>query len=298
MDACAADFIAFEPESADDEDDPGRDVERSGRRGTPEKERAPWRRREEDGGEEGRKGGNSGSRTRRPRKRRHSEVDTSTDEDELRERAGARAERRKKKSGSAPWFSGKDYPLAPHLALNREIHEFLRYISPTPVEHKMRAFVVARISRAIKRIYPDAFVSVFGSYNTKLYLPTSDLDIVVLTPLPGSVQIALKKTGQLLERAGVATNVSIVAHAKVPIIKFHEKITKFRVDVSFNSDGGINGAKIVKDFMDKYPAARPLILIVKHQLMQKQMNEVYTGGLSSYSIMCMVVSFLQVRDSV
>jgi non-canonical poly(A) RNA polymerase PAPD5/7 len=41
-------------------------------------------------------------------------------------------------------------------------------------------------------------------------------------------------------------------------------------------------------------AAKCLILVIKSVLKQRGMNEVYTGGLGSYSIICLVVSFLQV----
>lgn len=40
-------------------------------------------------------------------------------------------------------------------------------------------------------------------------------------------------------------------------------------------------------------AARSLVLLVKAFLAQRGMNEVFTGGLGSYSIICLVISFLQ-----
>ncbi|SCV71317.1 BQ2448_2905 [Microbotryum intermedium] len=41
--------------------------------------------------------------------------------------------------------------------------------------------------------------------------------------------------------------------------------------------------------------ARSLVLLLKAFLNQRGMNEVFTGGLGSYSIICLVISFLQVR---
>lgn len=41
-------------------------------------------------------------------------------------------------------------------------------------------------------------------------------------------------------------------------------------------------------------AARSMVLLVKAFLAQRGMNEVFTGGLGSYSIICLVISFLQV----
>lgn len=53
-------------------------------------------------------------------------------------------------------------------------------MSPTPVEHKIRGDVIQRIEKIILRLWPEARVQVFGSYRTGLYLPTSDIDLVVI----------------------------------------------------------------------------------------------------------------------
>lgn len=44
----------------------------------------------------------------------------------------------------------------------------------------MRADVVHRIEKIILSKWPEAQVEVFGSYRTNLYLPTSDIDLVVI----------------------------------------------------------------------------------------------------------------------
>lgn len=53
-------------------------------------------------------------------------------------------------------------------------------MSPTNAEHKIRAEVVARIEKIILSKWSEAQVEVFGSYRTGLYLPTSDIDLVVI----------------------------------------------------------------------------------------------------------------------
>lgn len=47
----------------------------------------------------------------------------------------------------------------------------MKYITPTSVEHEVRAMIVQLISEGIKASYPDAEVMPFGSFGTKLYLP-------------------------------------------------------------------------------------------------------------------------------
>lgn len=64
--------------------------------------------------------------------------------------------------------------------LHQEIEHFYEYMSPSDIEHKARGDVVRRIERIILSKWPEAQVEVFGSYRTGLYLPTSDIDLVVI----------------------------------------------------------------------------------------------------------------------
>lgn len=62
---------------------------------------------------------------------------------------------------------------------------------------------------------------------------------------------------------------------------------------------GIPGAKGKEKELNEiemvdHGVARSLVMLVKAFLNQRGMNEVFTGGLGSYSIICLVVSFLQV----
>lgn len=54
-------------------------------------------------------------------------------------------------------------------------------------------------------------------------------------------------------------------------------------------------SKIIPQYLDALPGARELILVVKAFLAQRSMNEVFTGGLGSYSVICLVISFLQMH---
>jgi non-canonical poly(A) RNA polymerase PAPD5/7 len=56
--------------------------------------------------------------------------------------------------------------------LHREVDAFVKYMSPSPVEDEVRSLIVRSISNAVTRAYPDAKVLPFGSYQTKLYLPS------------------------------------------------------------------------------------------------------------------------------
>lgn len=66
------------------------------------------------------------------------------------------------------------------LGLHQEIEQFYQYVLPTPTEHAIRHEVVHRIEAVVHSIWPSAIVEIFGSFRTGLFLPTSDIDLVVL----------------------------------------------------------------------------------------------------------------------
>ncbi|KAK4700916.1 non-canonical poly(A) RNA polymerase PAPD5/7, partial [Phenoliferia sp. Uapishka_3] len=125
----------------------------------------------------------------------------------------------------------------------------------------------------------------------------------------------------------------VIAKARVPIVKFVTRYGGFSVDLSVNQKGGVDAAVRVRNLLEEhasrdetwvepgatkkkgkgkekgkekdpevalvdYGVARSLVMLVKAFLNQRGMNEVFTGGLGSYSIICLVVSFLQLHPKI
>ena len=107
----------------------------------------------------------------------------------------------------------------------------------------------------------------------------------------------LHTLASVLRRANLAENIQVIAKAKVPIVKFVSAYGRLPIDISLNQLNGISAGKIVNSYIAALPALKPLVLVIKAFLSQRGMNEVYSGGLGSYSVICLVVSFLQVRTA-
>ncbi|KAK9971774.1 hypothetical protein ABG768_025125 [Culter alburnus] len=191
-----------------------------------------------------------------------------------------------------PWKS-RNYPDGV-VGLHEEIKDFYDYISPRPEEEHMREEVVTRIQRVIKDLWPNAEVQVFGSFSTGLYLPTSDIDLVVFgnwETLPlWTLEEALRK-----RQVADENSVKVLDKATVPIIKLTDAHTEVKVDISFNVQSGVKAANLIKDFKQQYPVLPYLVLVLKQFLLQRELNEVFTGGIGSYSLFLMAVSFLQLH---
>lgn len=103
------------------------------------------------------------------------------------------------------------------------------------------------------------------------------------------------KFGTFLGRMGLAKqdSVNVIASAKVPIVKFVDRLTGIRVDVSFENDTGLMANRTFEAWKIQFPAMPMLVTIVKQFLMMRGLNEVQYGGLGGFSVTCLVVSLLQ-----
>ncbi|KAJ2311212.1 hypothetical protein IWW52_000726 [Coemansia sp. RSA 2704] len=219
-----------------------------------------------------------------------------------------------------PWLSG-----LPRLGqgthpdintmINEEVTKFVAHISPTPEEHQMRAWVVQRLQRVLDewqlpRVRP--VVRCFGSFDTQLYLPTSDIDVTLMlyetdrdhvSPQYESreqIRPFLYKLARQLKQCGFCVGCEVIPNARVQIIKTTEAVSGIAVDISINADSGMQSARVQRSFSQNvYPGAlRALVLAIKQFLYQRSMNEVYTGGMGSYAITLLVVSMLQMHPRI
>eukprot|EP00906_Rhabdomonas_costata_P005258 RCo007894 len=184
-----------------------------------------------------------------------------------------------------------------HMRLHEEIVDWIAYMRPRPAEHALRRVLVNRLvdllTRSKDALFPEAKCHVFGSLRTGLLLPSSDVDLCVTGVTSCSIRDALNRISARLETLELCLEKPKVIDARVSVVKFTDRTSKILCDVSVNSIGGRHNTHMVKRLLAKYPQATPLILIIKTFLRQRVMNEVYTGGLSSYSISLMVIHLLQ-----
>ena len=73
--------------------------------------------------------------------------------------------------------------MHPMTFLHNEIVSFVQLMEPLPSEIEQRELLVRRIQKTVQDNFPDGTrVEVFGSQATGLFLPTSDIDLVVMSP--------------------------------------------------------------------------------------------------------------------
>lgn len=180
---------------------------------------------------------------------------------------------------------------------------FYHWAKPQEFENIVRADLINRLETAFRQRYSNISIRAFGSYASGLYLPTADVDLVLLsnTFLRTGVRTFGEKRGQIYAFSAFVKNTNIavpnsiecIAGARVPILKFVDKLTGLRVDLSFDNDSGLVANETFKKWKAQYPAMPIILSVIKQFLLIRGLNEVPTGGLGGFSITCLVTSLLQ-----
>lgn len=198
-----------------------------------------------------------------------------------------------------PWmkrFQTSKYKNIPDR-LTAEIRQFSKYVSPTEAEVAQRIEVVDTIKKLIQRKWPqhgvDAFI--FGSFATNLYLPGSDIDMVIISKSRNFWQVksSLYQLSAALRSSGIGSQIEVISKARVPIVKFKDTKYGIPIDISFERLNGLEAVKTINSWLEVYPSIRELALVIKRYLAKRRLNEVHTGGLGGFAIICLIVSFLR-----
>ena len=229
------------------------------------------------------------------------------------------------KDDPTPWYEGRlqpglHHPLMSYVPLPKkhvksrlildslhcEVVDFYDWVKPRDFEHIVRSELIQRLQRALGRMDPGCEIRPFGSFAAGLYLPTGDMDLVLLS----SNYLSAKRSGRLywsLPKRNFFFKVSdiiqrnnlcarppvVIAKAKVPLVKFVDKATGIKVDLSFDNDTGIVANETFQRWKIEYPAMPVIVSVIKQFLMIRGLNDNAAGGLGGFSTICLVTSLIQ-----
>jgi len=200
----------------------------------------------------------------------------------------------------APWLSEKTKKLSGIIRLHQEILDFYEYIKPNKEEKERIIEIYKIIKNLIKASFNNKYtVKIFGSHTTDLSLPNSDIDLCIFPKNSSIINLAsqiniLNQIQNSLKQTGKFTNLKII-NAKTPIIKakyIYSKNINYDIDISFGHKNGYAAIKIINNILDNYPYMKAIILLLKYYLKQKQLNQTYTGGISSFCLFSLVYSYI------
>ena len=91
----------------------------------------------------------------------------------------------------------------------------------------------------------------------------------------------------------------LIENTTIPILKLEasDNYLNYHIDISVqdNKHFGLKCVDLVKIFLKEYEVLQPLTITLKNILKSAELNDPYKGGLSSYGLVLLIVSFLQTQ---
>jgi hypothetical protein len=169
----------------------------------------------------------------------------------------------------------------------------------------------------------SSVIEVVGSVATQLCVPGSGVDVAVCLDCdsaspsvtscsPHKPAPMKKKAGdtvaELAKRLGNVPWVDSVEldqspGARVPVVNIVCANSAMRISVLFDVSGpGQKGrvletTKLMAELVEEFPLLRPLTLVLKQLLVERGLNDPYSGGLSSFGLVLLIAFILQRRRS-
>uniref|UniRef100_A0A3B0MQ58 Topoisomerase-related nucleotidyltransferase, putative n=1 Tax=Theileria annulata TaxID=5874 RepID=A0A3B0MQ58_THEAN len=181
------------------------------------------------------------------------------------------------------------------VLLDIELNRLLQWLAPTEEEKLAKEQVLLQLEIVVNALFPHGKLKVFGSYVTGLSLPGADIDVCIQSE--GDQLCILNMVVYALNRLGLVHSFECIYNTTVPVVKLVDKRTGVRLDLSVYNDSAFKTTKFIQEMCLKYKYMQPLILLIKLFLQSRSLGDTYFGGVGSYLLYCMVLSFLQLHNS-
>ena len=185
------------------------------------------------------------------------------------------------------------------VRLSSEISKLSVSLSPTDAQLEEKDAFLNRLQRTVKPIIDGAVVSPFGSAMNGFWSPNSDIDVCIRAP---GYRTRTAQIQTLRRVAGILH--PITSHfieprfgAKVPIIRWAPRRPGFLAcDISINNSLAVINSRLVGTYCMVDPRMRTLGMVIKYWAQSRGINDRSRGTLSSFSLLLMLINFLQKRS--
>ncbi|KAM7220631.1 hypothetical protein V8F06_004035 [Rhypophila decipiens] len=180
--------------------------------------------------------------------------------------------------------------------LSTDIRELYDRLLPTKEVEINRKKLVQKLERLFNEEWPGHGIQVhlFGSSGNLLCSDDSDVDICITTKWKELENVCL--IADLLSKQGMEKVICVRA-AKIPIVKIWDPELKLACDMNVNNTLALENTRMVRTYVEIDERVRPLAMVIKYWTRRRVVNVPAFGGtLSSYTWICMIIAFLQLRD--
>ena len=185
--------------------------------------------------------------------------------------------------------------------LQRDLIDYMQFVHNKNAKLKN---TISKIKQLLKESVLDCLgknyeVKIYGSRETGLCLPWSDIDAVIsfsesdyFQPL-NTLYLYLKKNYSFVD-------LKYIENTQIPLIKMitSNEFYNMSVDISLElpEHHGAECVCYIKEKIKEYEVLSPLTLALKTIFQKAKINDPYTGGLSSYGIILLIINFLKMKQ--
>ncbi|KGL79380.1 Poly(A) RNA polymerase GLD2, partial [Tinamus guttatus] len=171
--------------------------------------------------------------------------------------------------------------------LSQQVLELFQACQQQTCDLNRKELCRTELQREIQRIFPQSRLVLVGSSLNGFGTRSSDGDLCLLVKEPVSnLNIFEVYLPSYIERPQLI-------RAKVPIVKFRDKVSCVDFDLNVNNIVGIRNTFLLRSYAYIENRVRPLVLVVKKWASFHDINDASRGTLSSYSLVLMVLHYLQ-----
>lgn len=181
--------------------------------------------------------------------------------------------------------------------LTQAIQKHTQQRHHTPDNLRQKQLLTNALFVVAKDIFPHCGLFIVGSSLNGFGSNSSDLDLCLMvsheeldqkleaTALLSALLKAFRKLTFLQDLT--------LIRAKVPILRFKDRISSIECDLNINNSIGIRNTHLLSAYARSDPRVAPLVQFVKFWAKSQNINDASTGTISSYSLSLMVIHYMQ-----
>ena len=178
--------------------------------------------------------------------------------------------------------------------LSKEIMQFCSRQETTDEIQERKDAIISHLKKRFNRKFNGSKLTAFGSSESGLGLKNGDIDLCLEFKGEKPKKV-LTKIARMLREDGME-DVTLIAHAKVPIVKFTDSRTKIPIDISINNSLAIYNTSLLKLYNDCDVRVRPFVLAIKNWALHRGICNAAYGTFSSYAWTLIALQFLQTSN--
>ncbi|XP_074788397.1 poly(A) RNA polymerase GLD2 [Athene noctua] len=183
--------------------------------------------------------------------------------------------------------------------LSQQVLELFQACQQQTCDLNRKELCRTQLQGEIQQIFPQSRLFLVGSSLNGFGTRSSDGDLCLLVKEePVNQKTEARHILSLVQKL-FSTKLSSyierpqLIRAKVPIVKFRDKVSCVEFDLNVNNVVGIRNTFLLRTYAYIESRVRPLVLAVKKWASFHDINDASRGTLSSYSLVLMVLHYLQ-----